>query len=133
MTLLILLVLGLFVLQTLLPAAIRYLGAPGGMRNLRVALGPRDDPPAQSRIGARAERALANLQEAMPVYLTLALLNLILQTTGDTATTGATLFLAARAAYAAAYIAGIPVLRTLLWMAGWAGMIMMLLPVLDRA
>ena len=130
MVLLILLVLALFVLQTLLPASFRYLGKDSG-RNLSLALGPRDDPPTQSRIGGRAERALANMHEALPVFLALALLNLILGT-GALATTGATVFFVARLLYVPAYLVGIPGIRTLIWIASVVGLVMMLIPILDR-
>jgi uncharacterized MAPEG superfamily protein len=76
LTCLILAVLALFVLQTLLPASFRYLLAgPGTARRLKIALGPRDTQPPMPPMGARAERALANLHEALPVFLTLALLH----------------------------------------------------------
>src|SRR6187549_1879701 len=80
MVLLILLVLALFVVQTLLPNRFRERGAVGGGARLAEALGPRDDLPPLTRVGGRAERALANMHEALPVFLTLALLNLILGT-----------------------------------------------------
>ena len=130
MVLLILLVLALFVLQTLLPSGFRNMGRDPG-RPLSVALGPRDDPPVQSRMGGRAARALANMQEALPVFLALALLNLYLGT-GDLALTGATVFLVARVLYVPAYLAGIPGLRTLIWAAGVVGLVMMLIPILAR-
>lgn len=130
MVLLILLVLALFVIQTLLPAGFRYMGSDAG-RNLRVALGPRDEPPPQGRVGGRAERALANMQEALPVFLTLGLLNLFLGT-GAMATTGATVFFVARVLYVPAYLAGIFAVRTLIWMASVVGLAMMLIPILDR-
>jgi uncharacterized MAPEG superfamily protein len=131
MVLLILLVLALFVLQTLLPNRFRERPASGGSM-LAEALGPRDDPPPLTRIGGRAERALANMQEALPVFLTLALLNLILGT-GDLAVTGATVFLVARVLYVPAYLAGITGLRTLIWAAGVVGLVLMLIPVLARS
>lgn len=130
MVLLILLVLALFVFQTLLPAGFRYMGRDGG-RQLGTALGPRDDQPPPSRTGGRAERALANMQEALPVFLTLALLNLFLGT-GDLATTGATVFLVARVLYVAAYLAGVYGLRTLIWAISVVGLVLMLIPVLAR-
>ncbi len=130
MVLLILLVLALFVFQTLLPPSFRFMGRDPG-RPLSVALGPRDDPPPQSRMGGRAARALANMQEALPVFLTLALLNLYLGT-GDLALTGATVFLVARVLYVPAYLAGIPGLRTLIWAAGVVGLVLMLIPILAR-
>ena len=61
MVLLILLVLALFVLQTLLPNRFREKGAPNGNSRLAEALGPRDDQPPLTRVGGRAARALANM------------------------------------------------------------------------
>jgi len=130
MVLLILLVLALFVIQTLLPASFRYMGKDAGS-NLVVALGPRDEPPPQSRVGGRAERALANMQEALPIFLTLALLNLFLGT-GAMAATGATVFLVARVLYVPAYMAGVTGIRTLFWIVGVVGLVMMLIPILAR-
>src|SRR5262245_49667468 len=131
MVLLILLVLALFVIQTLLPNRFRDRGAAGGGARLAEALGPRDDLPPLTRIGGRAQRALANMHEALPVFLTLALLNLILGT-GDLAVTGATVFLVARILYVPAYLAGIVAVRTLIWAASLVGLVMMLIPILSR-
>jgi uncharacterized MAPEG superfamily protein len=130
MVLLILLVLALFVIQTLLPACFRYMGKDAG-RKLPLALGPRDEPPPQTKVGGRAERALANMHEALPVFLALALLNLFLGT-GAMATTGATVFLVARVLYVPAYLAGVMGVRTLIWIASVVGLVMMLIPILDR-
>jgi uncharacterized MAPEG superfamily protein len=130
MVLLILLVLALFVFQTLLPACFRYMSRDAG-RQFMQALGPRDDPPPQTRMGGRAERALANMQEALPVFLALALLNLFLGT-GDLATTGAVVFLVARVLYVPAYLAGVAGIRTLIWVAGVIGLVLMLIPILAR-
>ena len=132
MVLLILLVLALFVLQTLLPNRFRERPAAGGGSRLAEALGPRDDQPPLTRLGGRAERALANMQEALPVFLTLALLNLILGT-GDLAVTGATVFLVARVLYVPAYLAGITGVRTLIWLASLVGLVLMLIPILARS
>ena len=131
MVLVILLVLALFVLQTLLPARFRSMAVQGAGQKLAHALGPRDDPPPRTKLGGRSERALANMQEALPVFLTLALLNLILGT-GDLAVTGATVFLVARILYVPAYLAGIVGVRTLVWVASLVGLVMMLIPILSR-
>lgn len=131
MVLIVLLVLALFVLQTFLPGLMREPAATGP-NLLRRLLGNRDDMPPFTASGARAARALANLQEALPVFLALALLNLIVTPNAAQAVTGATIFLVARVLYAIIYIAGIPVLRTLIWVASWVGLILMLLPLLDR-
>jgi len=132
MVLVILLVLAVFVLQTLLPARFRYLAGGGVGDKVAVALGPRDELPPQSRLGGRAERALANMHEALPLFLALALLNLITQTTGALAVTGAWVFLVARVLYVPAYLSGVTGLRTAVWIAGWVGLVMMLIPLLDR-
>lgn len=124
----ILAVLALFVTQTLLPPTIRYLLAgPGVGDRLRIALGPRDVQPSLSPVGARAERALANLHEALPVFLTLALLHVALRTATASASYGAACFLAARVLYVPAYLSGVPGLRSALWVASWVGLAMMLL------
>ena len=132
MVLIVLLVLALFVLQTLLPN--RFLEPPpAGARNgIKEVLGPRDHQPPYTVIGGRAARALANMQEALPVFLALALLNLILGTAAAMAITGGWIFLIARVLYVPVYMAGVPVLRTLIWAVGWAGLVMMLIPLLDR-
>lgn len=115
-------VLLLFVAQTLLSPSLRYLGAgPGVRERLRVALGPRDAPPPHTWSSARAERALVNLQEALPVFLTVALLH-VQRGTGDAAAPWAWAFFAARVAYVPAYLSGVPGLRSGVWMLGWVGL-----------
>jgi len=131
MVLVILLVLALFVIQTFLPNRFRYASVKNMGQRAALMLGPRDDPPPQTRLGARAERALANMQEALPVFLALALLNVILGS-GDLAMTGAVVFLVARVLYVPAYLAGIVGLRTLVWTASLVGLVMMLIPILSR-
>ena len=132
MVLLILLVLALFVLQTLLPGRFRE-PSPEGTKGMLVEnVGNRDHMRPLTVMGHRAARALANMHEALPVFLALALLNLITGTAASMAITGATIFLIARAVYVAVYMAGIAVVRTLVWMAGWVGLIMMLVPLLEK-
>jgi uncharacterized MAPEG superfamily protein len=130
---LILLVLLLFVVQTLLPSSIRYLRSRAGMgQKLGIALGPRDQQPDMPILGGRAARALANLQEALPVFLTLALLHLIRGTATGTPTTGALVFLIYRALYVPAYLSGVPGVRSAVWMTSWVGLGMLLVPLLSN-
>jgi uncharacterized MAPEG superfamily protein len=91
-----------------------------------VALGPRDDPPPQSAVGHRAERALRNLSEALPVFLTLALLHVSQGTAEGRATLGAQIFLAMRVLYVPAYLAGVPWVRSVIWCASWVGLGLMI-------
>jgi uncharacterized MAPEG superfamily protein len=123
---LILFVLGLFVIQTLLPASFRYLFAgPGTGSRLKIALGARDTQPPLSTMGARAERALTNMHEALPVFLALALLHVGLGLQNELAVQGAWLFLIARILYVPAYVAGVFGVRSTIWAASWIGLGMM--------
>jgi uncharacterized MAPEG superfamily protein len=72
------------------------------------------------------------MHEALPVFLALALLNMIVGTAAGLAVTGATLFLIARVVYVAIYVAGVPVLRTLVWAVGWVGLALMIAPLIDK-
>ena len=132
MVLLILLVLALFVLQTLLPGRFREPFPEGGKGKLMENLGNRDHVRPLTVVGERATRALANMHEALPVFLALALLNMIVGTAAGLAVTGATLFLVARVVYVAIYVAGVPVLRTLVWAVGWVGLALMIAPLIDK-
>jgi uncharacterized MAPEG superfamily protein len=133
MVLIVLLVLALFVLQTMLPSRFREPAPAGSGHSLSDSpLGPRDNPRPLTVVGGRAERALANIKEALPVFLALALLNLIVGTAAATALTGAWIFLVARVLYVPAYLSGVPVIRTLIWVVSWVGLVMMLIPLLDR-
>jgi len=132
MVVLVLLVLALFVLQTLLPNRFREPAPPGTPGKLSEALGNRDHMRPLTVTGERATRALANLHEALPVFLGLALMGMIVAPEAAQAKTGALVFLVARVLYAGVYIAGVPVVRTLLWAVSWVGLVMMLVPLLDR-
>ena len=132
MVLLVLLVLALFVMQTLLPGRFRE-PAPDGIKGIVAEnLGNRDHMRPLTVTGLRAARALANMQEALPVFLALALMNMIVTPAAGLAVTGATVFLIARAVYVALYVSGLAVVRTLVWVVGWVGLAMMIVPLLDR-
>jgi uncharacterized MAPEG superfamily protein len=132
MVLLVLLVLALFVLQTLLPARFREPAPAGTPGKLVENLGNRDHVRPLTVVGQRAKRALDNMHEALPVFLALALMNMIVGTAAGMAITGATVFLIARAVYVGVYMSGIAVVRTLVWVVGWIGLGMMLVPLIDR-
>lgn len=126
----VLLVLALFVLQTLLPGRFREAPAPGGQGKLSGNLGNRDHMQPLTNTGERAARALGNMQEALPVFLALALMNLIVAPNAAQAITGAWIFLVARSVYLLLYVTGVPVARTIVWIVGWVGLAMMIAPLL---
>jgi uncharacterized MAPEG superfamily protein len=133
MILLVLLVLALFVIQTLLPGRFREPAAPGAPGKLEENVGNRDHVRPLTVTGQRAARALNNMHEALPVFLALALMNLIAGTAAAMATTGALVFLIARVLYVPLYLSGVSWLRSLVWTGGWVGLVLMLIPLLDRA
>ena len=73
----------------------------------------------------RARKALVNTQENLPIFLTLALLSMIVEgaNTG-LAETGAMLFVLARAAYPICYLTAIPGPRSLAYGVGLLGCFM---------
>lgn len=123
----ILLALALWFAQSLLAPSLRYLSSPALGPALRTALGPRDTQPKMPVMGERSARAFANLSEAMPVFLALALLLEVQGAGGGSATTGALVFLVARVLYVPAYLSGVPGVRSTAWAVGHLGLAMMAL------
>lgn len=124
LTTIILLVLALFMVQIFLQETSRF------SFDLWAIVGNRDESPEMSIIAARLDRAKNNMLEALPFFLALALLALVKG--GDTNLTvdGATIFLIARVAYVPAYVSGIPMLRSLVWLVANAGLVVMALPLI---
>lgn len=119
-----LLVLALYMVQLFLQETSRF-----GF-DLRGIVGSRDNPPSMSVIAGRLDRAKNNLLEALPIFLGLALLALVRgDATGEVAR-GASIFFVARVLYVPAYVSGIPLLRSLAWLVGVAGLVMMALPLI---
>lgn len=111
MTFWILAALGLYFIQTLLPVSFRYRGHPSSML-------ARDDMPEATPRVRRAERALVNVGEAMILFLPLAILTL----NQPGAVLGAQIFVIARVAHLFLYIAGVPYLRTVVWVISLVGL-----------
>jgi len=118
MTFWILAALALYFVQTLLPVTFRYRGNPASFT-------ARDTMPEATVLVARAERALVNVGEAMILFLPLALLTL----EAEGAILGAVIFVIARIAHVILYLAGVPYLRTVVWLVSLAGLMMMALQI----
>ena len=119
MTLWIILVLVLYVVQTLLPPTAQWVAGPDGFQ-WQAALGGRDNPPTMSVVGARLQRAQRNMEESLFVFLPLAILLDLKQPPSELATTAAAIFFVARLLYVPAYASGIPGLRSVIWCIGFA-------------
>jgi uncharacterized MAPEG superfamily protein len=87
-------------------------------------MSPRDEKRAVKGVFAgRAERALTNFVEN---YAPFVAVDLGLIATGQTGGWGAIVWIVGRILYLPVYLLGIPVARTLCWLAGIVGLLMML-------
>ena len=75
----------------------------------------------------RAARAHHNMLESLVLFAALVLVAVVSNKTNATTLLGAQLFFWARLAYALVYIAGIPWLRTLLWLVSVIGLVLIFL------
>ena len=117
----IILITGLLVfLQLTLPT---MLAVATGSATANYLAGPRDVPMENMATSvARAKRASNNLLETLPVFLTLAVLSIIMEV--QTAELAA-IWLGLRVAYVFAYLMGIDYIRTLIWFGSVFCLIMM--------
>tara|TARA_B100000686_G_C16771848_1_gene965683 strand:- start:221 stop:604 length:384 start_codon:yes stop_codon:yes gene_type:complete len=121
-----------YIVYALLLAFIQIWIVPAAfnMKNLSWLGSNRDEPMPHelSVMGARAKRASTNFQESLPAFLALALLSMQLGVETEAAVTGlACWWLVLRVGHLIAYIAGIALLRTLLWIGSIVSLFMMAL------
>jgi len=95
-------------------------------------MGARDEalPPPRAIVG-RMERAQANFFETFPLVIAAVLTLAVTGIHSWMTELGAVLWLGSRALYLPIYAAGIPVIRTLVFLVGLVGILMMLWPVLS--
>lgn len=95
---------------------------------LDTAVGNREDMPASlpGWVG-RARRAHANLLENLVVFAILVIAAHLADRNNDMTALGALIFFWARLAFVVAYVLGITWVRSILWFAGFAGMILIAL------
>ena len=127
MLLIIFLVLFLLLIQVALPG--HYLTEQVGRDR---QIGPRDDLPEPSQDLGRSRRALANLQETLPIFLTLALLSIMLGEQGWLSLAGAALFLVARSAHLYCYMRGLAPWRSVSFLASLLGNLLLAVPLLPH-
>ena len=127
MLLIIFFVLFLLLVQVALPG--RYLTEQVGSQR---QIGPRDDLPEPSRELGRSRRALANLQETLPIFLTLAILSIVLGEQGWLSLTGGMLYFLARSAHAYCYMRGLTPWRSVSFLASSLGNLLLALPLLPH-
>ncbi len=78
----------------------------------------------------RAQKAHTNLIENLAPFAALVLIAHVTQQTSALTVTGAALFFYARLVHAIVYIIGVPWIRTLAFLAGWVGILLVFLEVI---
>lgn len=92
--------------------------------------GNREGLPAPTGWAGRAHRAHHNMLENLVLFAALVLVAVVSNKTNATTLLGAQLFLWCRVAYAVIYLAGIPYLRTLVWLGSVVGLVLIFLQLL---
>lgn len=96
-------------------------------RGLRWNAGNRDgEPQPLDKHAARADRANRNFLETFTFFAAATLAVVAMHRTGAQTAMGAQVYVWARVAYLPIYIVGIPYLRTVVWVAGFWGIVQML-------
>jgi uncharacterized MAPEG superfamily protein len=121
------LVLFLLLIQVALPG--RYLTEQVGTET---QIGPRDDLPEPSQDLGRSRRALANLQETLPIFLTLAILSILLGEQGWLSLAGGAIYFLARSAHAYCYMRGLVPWRSVSFIASLFGNLLLAIPLLPH-
>jgi uncharacterized MAPEG superfamily protein len=112
----------LALIQVLLPALLRN-------RETGIAYntGARDQPGAPvGKITGRLMRAQSNLFETLPVFATAVLIAHVAGRDDAHTALGAWLYLSARVVYVPLYVAGVPYVRSLVWVVSLAGILLVL-------
>ena len=99
-------------------------------KGLMKAMGNRDEVEVHSQLSGRADRTAANTLENFILFLGLASVAMVSAAPSPLILQGAQLFLLARLVFVPVYYAGIMYVRTLVWLAGSVGLIMMIMGLL---
>lgn len=91
--------------------------------------GPRDTPFDKGVLAGRLERAFANFRETFIIFAVAVIALAFLHRSSDLSLWGARLYLAARILYIPFYAFGVVGVRSLVWMASLAGIVMCLLAI----
>jgi uncharacterized MAPEG superfamily protein len=116
-------VLGLF--QLLIAAR-----AGNSQRGLKWNVGARDEPPPPvSKVAGRLERAFRNFMETFPFFAAVVLICAVIGRHNWATMLGAEAYVAARVVYVLLYAAGVPGVRTLIWLVATLAIILMLVAI----
>lgn len=97
-----------------------------GDLSIKYLLSPRDEGRAsKSLIAGRLQRSLNNMLETYPAFVALALALAVTGKTGELGAAGALTWILARLVYGVLYVAGVPILRTIVWFVSIGGLVLM--------
>ena len=122
---------------TLVLALVQIL-LPAHFRNQETGIGynagPRDEPgPPVGPLTGRLQRAERNLFETLPLFAAAILIAHVAQRDGALTLWGAWLYAAGRLVYLPLYAAGVPYVRSLVWVVSLAGLVTILVAILGPA
>jgi uncharacterized MAPEG superfamily protein len=116
----------LVLVQVLLPSVVRSREAGIGYN-----ASARDGPaPPPGKVTARLLRAQNNLFETLPVFAFAIIITHLAGRDGPLTVWGAWIYLIARLVYLPVYAAGIPFIRSLVWMVSLLGIVLVMVPIL---
>ncbi|PVM84043.1 hypothetical protein DDF62_23875 [Caulobacter radicis] len=96
-------------------------------RGLKWNVGSRETPVVLTGMAGRLERAFANFRETFAFFVAAVLVAYLGGRLGALTAAGTALYVGARAVYVFLYAFGVPVVRSLVWVASMAGLAMVLL------
>jgi uncharacterized MAPEG superfamily protein len=92
-------------------------------------LGPQDDKPPLGPMAGRLDRAFKNFMETFPLFAVAVIVASLAGRLGALTLWGSGLYVAARALYAPLYAFGVPVARTLVWLVGSLGLLLVVVAI----
>jgi len=98
-------------------------------RGITYGSSARDDQKPIEGIGGRVIRAFANFRETYPAFIALVLAGAVLHRHSMLTVLGANLYFWARIVYWPLYVAGVPMVRSLVWLVSLAGLVLLLIGV----
>ncbi len=122
----------LAILTAVLVLALAQIGAAGMARTAELGAkwnaGPRDgEAPPPGKLAGRLMRAQSNLFETLPLFVGAVLIAAVAGEHGTPLSLwGAWLYLIGRLVYLPLYALGVPYLRSLVWLAATAGLVMVI-------
>lgn len=89
--------------------------------------GARDNtPPLKGKLAGRLDRAFNNFRETFPIFVAAVLIVTVLDRHNARTEWGAQLYFWMRVIYLPLYAAGVPMLRTIIWLAATVGILLVL-------